>query len=67
LIDFEKKQSASDIVETEKPNSTNQNKPNERVPLTKEYLDSRLREPDGKIWYEKNRDKILLAMAKGQI
>lgn len=67
IIDFEKKQSTSEDIETEKPNSANQNKSNERIPLTSEYLAKRIAEPDGKIWYEKNREKILAAMAKGQI
>ena len=68
LIDFEKKQSSSDEdVETERPNSTNQSKPGERVLLTKEFLEKRMAEPDGKQWYEKNRDKILAAMAKGAL
>lgn len=67
LVDFEKKQTDSDIVETERPNSTNQSKPGERVKLTSEYLKERMAEPDGMEWYEKNRDKIKTAMAKGQL
>ncbi len=67
LIDFEKKQSVPDDVETERPNSTNNSKPGERVKLTAEFLRDRLAQPDGKEWYEKNRDKILAATAKGQL
>ena len=67
LVDFEKKQTNDDIVETEKPNSTNQSKPNEKILLTREYLEKRLKEPDGKQWYEKNHEKIHAAMAKGQL
>lgn len=67
LIDFEKKQTTSDDVETEKPNSTNPSKPGERVKLTAEFLRDRLAQPDGKEWYEKNREKILAATAKGQL
>lgn len=67
LIDFEKKQDSSDDVETEKPNSANPSKSGERVKLTAEFLRDRLAQPDGKEWYEKNRDKILAATAKGQL
>lgn len=67
LIDFEKKQSFPNDVETERPNSTNNSKPGERVKLTAEFLRDRLAQPDGKEWYEKNRDKILAATAKGQL
>lgn len=67
LVDWEKKQDSSDAVETERPNSANQNKPNERVKLTQEFLKERLAQPDGKQWYEKNRDKIIAAMGKGQL
>lgn len=67
LLDYEKKQVTSDNVETEKPNSTNQSKPGERVLLTQEFLAKRLAEPDGRIWYEKNRDKIIASMNKGQL
>lgn len=67
LIDFEKKQDGSDNVVTERPNSANQNKSEERVKLTAEFLRDRLAQPDGKEWYEKNRDKILAATAKGQL
>lgn len=67
LIDFEKKRDSSDDVETEKPSSTSQSKPGERVKLTAEFLRDRLSQPDGKEWYEKNRDKILAATAKGQL
>ena len=48
-------------------NSTNPSKPGERVPLTREYLTKRMAEPDGKEWYAKNHEKIMAAMAKGQL
>lgn len=67
LVDWEKKQDSSDNVETEKPSSSIQSKPGERVKLTSEYLKQRLAEPDGKAWYEKNRDKIIAAMSRGQL
>lgn len=67
LVDFEKKQNDSGYVETERPNSPSQSKPNERVLLTREYLEKRMAEPDGMLWYDKNIDKIKAAMAKGQL
>jgi len=67
IVDFERKQTTSDNIETEKPNSTNQSKPGERVLLTREYLNKRLKEPDGKAWFDKNHEKIMAAMAKGQL
>ena len=67
LIDFEKKQSTTEDVETERPNSPSQSKPNERVKLTQDFLKDRLSQPDGKEWYEKNRDKIMSALSKGQL
>jgi len=67
LIDFEKKQSTTEDVETERPNSPSQSKPNERVKLTQDFLKERLSQPDGKEWYEKNRDKIMSALSKGQL
>lgn len=67
ILDFEKKKGNSEDIETEKPNPTNQSKPGERVLLTREYLNKRLAEPDGKVWFDKNHDKIMAAMAKGQL
>lgn len=67
LVDWEKKRDTTDDVETEKPNSSNQNKPGERVKLTSEFLKERLAEPDGKEWYDKNRDKIIAAMTQGKL
>jgi len=66
LVDWEKKQDNSDSVETEKPSSS-PSKPGERVKLTSEFLKERMNQPDGKEWYEKNRDKIIAAMSKGQL
>lgn len=67
LVDWEKKRDNSDDVETEKPNSSNQNKPGERVKLTSEFLKERLAQPDGREWYDKNRDKIIAAMTQGKL
>jgi hypothetical protein len=67
LVDWEKKQDGSDNVETERPNSSSQSKPGERVKLTQEFLKERMAQPDGQQWYEKNRDKIIAALGKGQL
>lgn len=67
LVDWEKKQDGGDSIQTERPSSTNPAKSGDRVKLTKEFLADRLKEPDGKEWYEKNRDKIMAALGKGQL
>jgi len=68
LLDWEKKQSSDDDnIVTEKPNSTSQSNPQGRVKLTLEYLKERMKQPDWKEWYEKNRDKIMAGTASGQI
>lgn len=65
LVDWEKKRDSSDDIPTEKPSSPS--KSNERVVLTSESLKKRMAEPDGALWYEKNREKILAAMQNGQL
>ena len=67
LVDWEKKRDSSDAVETEVPGASSQPKSNEKVKLTGEFLKERMAQPDGLKWYEKNRDKIIAAMGKGQL
>lgn len=68
LRDWEDKQDRKHkAIDTEKPGSSGLREEGNSSILTREALAKRLAEPDGKQWYEKNRDKLMKALANGEI
>lgn len=68
LLDWSMKKggTANDSIETEKGSSSYKETGNTPI-LSKEALANKLNSPGGKEWWEKNRDKVFSAMAKGEI
>jgi hypothetical protein len=68
LIDWNMKQGdKSEAPETEKSGSSGIKQTGNTSILTRESLKVRLAKPDGREWWEKNRDKVFAAMQKGEI
>lgn len=68
LLDWTmKKNSNSDSLETEKGGTSGYKEQGNTSILSREALAKKLQGPDGREWWNKNRDKVMKAMAKGEI
>lgn len=69
LIDWEMKKSGtpSDSPETEKSGTSGIREMGSTSILSREALAKKLNGPGGKEWWEKNHDKVIAAMEKGEI
>lgn len=69
LTDWEMKKTGttSDTPETEKSGTSGYKESGNTSILSKEALANKLKGPGGREWWEKNREKVIAAMEKGEI
>lgn len=62
LIDWGAKQRGASDAKTGAPLTTQPKSAPKDEPMSAESISERLRRPDGRVWWEKNREKVLAAM-----
>ena len=70
LTDWEAKSKGGDqddMPETERPGTSGYRNAGNTPMLTRENLARKLNSPGGKEWWEKNREKVMAAIARGEI